>query len=167
MREIVNAIKQCPEQESSSFEDQCKTYYSYLGPPTNVDWDVLPSKTVRSPFQGVIEFALPTRSKNVEKQNLSKKQHQACADRAAVEGSIQLQVAAEVEKLGQKWHDGHYRYEFDLGSGPPELVKMLWVVKDANDTTRTSPVAANSNTCWITKAKSAGSVKVDHGSSQP
>jgi hypothetical protein len=58
MREIANAIKQCPVHESS-FEGDCHTHYSYLGPPTNVDWEVLPSKTVRSPFQGVIEFTLP------------------------------------------------------------------------------------------------------------
>jgi hypothetical protein len=82
----------------------------------------------------VIEFTLLNRSRKVEKQNLSKKQQQYCAQMAALEGSMQPEVAAKVERLEQKWHDGHYRYEFDLGSDAPELVKMLWVVKDANDT---------------------------------
>ena len=42
-------------------------------------------------------------------------------------------VPTEVAKLAAKHNEGHYRYEFDLGSGPPELVKMLWVYKDKDN----------------------------------
>jgi hypothetical protein len=53
------------------------------------------------------------------------------------------------------WRDGHYRFEFDLGSSKPELVKMLWIAKDRNNNVITSP--ANEGTaCWIAKAKSGG-----------
>ncbi len=42
MRQVANAIKQCPEQ----MKYQIKRDKLYAGPPTNVEWDVIPSKTV-------------------------------------------------------------------------------------------------------------------------
>lgn len=155
IREIANSIKQCPEQ-GNNFEDDCQIHYFYVGPPTNLEWDVLPSKTVRSPFQGVIEFTLPTRSKDIDKTNLPKKQQQKCAAMAAANASIQADVLANLMKQGPQ-PQGHYRYEFDVGSNAPELVKILWVVKDKDGKETTSAVTYDPQLCWMAKAKSVGS----------
>jgi hypothetical protein len=72
---------------------------------------------------------------------------------------MQPQIDAKVAELRRqtpKMHDGHYRCEFDLGSGAPELVKMLWVAKDENDKTITSPAPDNPDECWISTVKTMG-----------
>jgi hypothetical protein len=153
MRKIATAIKQCPPHKTSS-QDECKIHVYYLGPPTNVEWDVVQSKTVRSPFQGTLEFTLPSGSNDINQANLSKKDQQKCADRDA--------FVAQIEVPASKWHDGHYRYEFDLGSGSPELIKMLWVVKDKDDKTLTSAVTDNLDACWVTAAKPSLSNKTEN-----
>jgi hypothetical protein len=164
MRQIANAIKQCPEQKSS-YQDNCKVHNSYLGPPTNVEWDVVPSKTVRSPFQGILEFTLPARSENIDQANLSAKAHQKCIDREMNMAILAAPALAEAAKEGSKWREGHYRYEFDLGSGPPELIKMLWVVKDRDNNTVTSAATSDAHACWVTAAKAGGSNKSENTSS--
>jgi hypothetical protein len=152
MRQVSNAIKQCPE-EKVTHEDECQVYRYFLGPPTNVEWDVLPSKTVRSPFQGIIEFSLPSRSEFIDKANLPKKIHQKCLNRQALTAS----ATAETMKELPKWKEGHYRYEFDLGSGVPELIKMLWTVKDKDNNTTTSAASSDPHACWVTAAKANNS----------
>src|ERR1700719_2259917 len=137
MRQIADAIKHCPAHRSSS-QDECKVHDYHLGPPTNVEWDVVPSKTVRSPFQGIIEFTLPSGTTDSAQPNLSKKLQQKCANRDLVDAQIRAPALDAAMKEGPKWREGHYRYEFDLGSGAPELIKMLWVVKDKDNNTVTS-----------------------------
>jgi hypothetical protein len=152
MRQISDAIKQCPEKKVSH-EDECQVYHYFLGPPTNVEWNVLPSKTVRSPFQGVIEFSLPSRGEFLDKTDLPKKIRQKCINRQALTAS----ATAEAIKDGPKWNEGHYRYEFDLGSGIPELIKMLWIVKDKDNNTITSAATSDPHACWVTAAKANNS----------
>jgi hypothetical protein len=164
MREIADAIKSCPERENV-FEGDCETSHYYSGPPTNLEWDVLPSKTVRSPFQGVIEFTFPARHADIKKTNLPKKQLETCMSREQSRERMRVLLQpstdvaiAKLERSHPKTHDGHYRLEFDLGSGAPELVKMLWVAKDENDKTITSPVTGgfNPDECWLKTVKSIG-----------
>lgn len=164
MRQIANAIKQCAEHESS-YEDECEIHHSYVGPPTNVEWDVFPSKTSRSPFQGILEFTLPTHTKDTDQPNLSKKAREKCESRKSFESEVAGSILAEEMKEGPKWRDGHYRYEFDLGPDPPELVKMLWIVKDRNNVTITSAADDDVHACWVMAAKSAGKAKLPNPSS--
>jgi hypothetical protein len=152
MRRIANAMKQCPA-EKSSFQDECQVYTSHLGPPTNVEWDVVPSKSVRAPYLGIIEFTVPNRRERTDVANLPKKLQRKCADRKDAMASQELQIDAQAMREGPMWKDGHYRFEFDVGLSKPELVKMLWVVKDRNDKVITSP-SKDSDACWIAKAKS-------------
>jgi hypothetical protein len=199
MRQIANSMKQCsPRRVNTAQQRFCKVTYFYSGPPANLEWDVVPSKTARSPFQGVIEFTLPERSESVEQPNLSDKDRQKCEqderqdkrDRIAMEAEVSAMgmkddVAREVQRLekeGQKYqalaekkklHDTYYRYEFDLGSGPPELVKMLLVGKDSDNNIVSKPVSleagyiphplswagtdpaiSDPTACWVVSAKS-------------
>lgn len=165
MRQIANAIKLCAEHESS-YQDECQIHNSFVGPPTNVEWDVFPSKTSRSPFQGTIEFTLPTRTEDVDQPNLSKKDRRKCADKESFEQQAAASALAEEMKEGPKWRDGHYRYEFDLGPGAPELIKMLWIVKDRNNVTITSASDDDVHACWVMAAKSAGKAKLPNLSSR-
>jgi len=151
MRQIANAMKQCPERKTKVLmpyeSDECQNHYSYIGPPTNVEWDVVPSKTARSPFQGIIEFVLPGRMEHLIKTDLSQKQRQQCEKKMQ---SLPLGAAYKEKR------DFHYRYEFDLGSGPPELVKTLSVWKDENNNIETESVSLG-DACWVSVAKSGGS----------
>ena len=143
MRQVANAIKQCPEQ--MTYQSERGVNKSYAGPPTNVEWDVIPSTTVRSPFQGVIEFTLPSRwAPPLCSRPSNPLEEQACQD-----------AIAETAKEGPEWRDEHYRYEFDVGSDAPELVKMLWVAKDRKNnalTQEATPPAIHE--CWVEAAKS-------------
>lgn len=150
MRQIANAIKQCPVQKTLiSPKDPCQVSTYYIGPPTNVEWDVLPSKTVRSPFQGILEFALPIYSTYIDRTDLSAKDHQKCVDKAARLAKMGLQPLPEKTPMGERWR----RYEFDLGPGAPELIKMLEVSKDKDNNTVTSVAPDDANVCWVTAAK--------------
>jgi len=143
MRQVAKAMKQCSEQQIGIVKGECHIVRMYAGPPTNLDWDVLPSKTVRSPFQGIIEFTLPTRSEATDPPNQSTKAHQKCADSEAeldaAGASTRAEMADEIAKKGPEWREGHYRYEFDVGSDAPELVKTIWVANDRNNNIVTSP----------------------------
>lgn len=142
MRHIANAIKECPEQ--IQYQNECAVHY--IGPPENLEWDVVPSKSVRSPFQGILEFTLPMRSENVDPSKQSKKVRQSCQEMAALAASTNGNSAAS------QWREGHYRYEFDLGSGTPELVKRLWVAKDKDNNIVTS-AANDEHYCWTNTAR--------------
>jgi len=154
MRRIAGAMKLCHE-EKSSYQDECQVHTYHLGPPTNVEWDVLPSKSVRAPYLGVIEFTLPNGREEIDAVNLPKKLQKKCAERKAAMASAEAQALARDMREGPMWREGHYRFEFDVGSSKPELVKMLWIAKDRNNNVVTSPVT-ESTSCWIVRAKSGG-----------
>jgi hypothetical protein len=167
MRQVANAIKQCGEHKET-YQDDCQLYYSYLGPPTNVEWDVLPSKTVRSPLQGFVEFELPSRSQeqDVDPANQSKKAHQECVNRKAVMAAMAAPALAELAKEGPAWREVHYRYEFDVGSDAPELVKMLRVARGRDNNVVTSAAESGKpHECWVAAAKSIGSARTENVSS--
>jgi len=142
MRRIADTMKQCHEE--IEYRTPCAT--NYIGPPTNLDWNVLPSKTVRSPFQGIVEFVLPIRSEAVDPSKQAQKVQQDCQQMAA------LAAAGERDSPAPAWRDGHYRYEFDLGSDPPELVKRLWIVKN-KDNNEVISAANDDHYCWTNAAR--------------
>ena len=153
MRQIADTIKQCPVQKTRvSANDPCQVSTYYIGPPTNVEWDVLPSKTVRSPFQGVLEFALPIYSTYVDRTDLSAKDHQKCVDKAARLLKMGLQPLPEKTPT----REGRRRYEFDLGPGAPDLIKMLEVSKNKDNNIVTSAAPDDANACWVAAAKAGG-----------
>jgi hypothetical protein len=139
MRQIAEEIKKCPE------EIQSQTEYGvyFQGPPSNVEWDVLPSKSVRAPFQGWLEFTLPHRWEETEKAKRSSKLHTKYMNYKL------YQVA-----YGLK---GRFRYEFDLGSDSPELVKMLWL----DDKTQRSEAVNPGGACWQNFVRPEGAVTGD------
>ena len=134
MRRIASAIKKCPEV--IQFEEECAVHY--IGAPANVEWDVLPNKTVRAPYQGILEFTLPQRSQDVDSAKQSARVHQRCID-----------MARAAATSGIKIKHGRYRYEFDLGTDAPELVKMLWIV---DQTKETSVASSDARYCWSNAA---------------
>jgi hypothetical protein len=72
MRHIATAMKACSEE----VEERSDIATYYVGPPTNVEWDVRKSTTRRSPFQGIITFTLPERSDESAKAKRSKVLHE-------------------------------------------------------------------------------------------
>ncbi|HEV2489324.1 MAG TPA: hypothetical protein VGT03_05930 [Candidatus Acidoferrales bacterium] len=139
MRRIANAMKACSEEISSKTE--LATYY--VGPPTNLEWDVVDSKTVRSPFQGIVKFTLPERSEETEKAKHSKKLDKQYMD-------------AEIYKTAYG-HEGYYQYEFDLGNGSSDLVKVLFV-DDKTKESKPVPSGTSGPSCWGKAALSANKV---------
>ncbi len=175
MRQIATAMKQCPEQQTHTFEDQCHIRHStYAGPPTNLEWDVVPSKTVRSPFQGIVEFTLPSRGEWIDPPNQSKKAIQDCWAATNYQGdtAVLLEKDKELAEKGPEWREGHYRYEFDVGADAPELVKMLWVAKDRKNNVAELPATGgypvpwptDENECWV---RAARSIKPMQANTQP
>jgi hypothetical protein len=103
MRQVAKAMKQCSEQLTGSSSGDCYTLRLYAGPPTNLEWDVLPSKTVRSPFQGIVEFTLPTRTERIDPPNQSAKAHQKCAENEAELDAMGASTRAEMaDELAKK-----------------------------------------------------------------
>lgn len=135
VRRIAADMKACPEEIQSQTE--LATYY--VGPPTNLEWNVERSKTVRAPFQGIVTFSLPERSEENEAAKHSKKLHKQYMD-------------AELYKITYG-HPGHCQYEFDLGNDGPELVKALFIDDKTNDS---RPVSNSGHlpTCWDKAARS-------------
>jgi hypothetical protein len=67
---------------------------------------------------------------------------------------VALGVGDDVElPQSRMWH---YRFEFDVGSDNPELVRMLWTDQSG----KAQPVTDN-NSCWAKAAQSVGTAKVD------
>ncbi|MGA7794080.1 MAG: hypothetical protein WCA19_13660 [Candidatus Acidiferrales bacterium] len=154
MRDVANAIKQCPEQQVNSIQTVCHVYNSYTGPPTNLEWDVLPSKTVRSTFQGTLEFTLPHRLETLDPPNQSIKDHDNCVLGSAMNALKNGDESHEPE--GPKWREVRFRYEFDLGDAP-ELVKSVFIAKDRSNNAVTSPTEDSGRECWVIAARSIGS----------
>jgi hypothetical protein len=67
---------------------------------------------------------------------------------------VALGVGDDVDPPRSKiWH---CRFEFDVGSDNPELVKMLWTDQSG----RAQPVTDN-NSCWAKAAQSVGIARAD------
>lgn len=141
MRRVAAAIKQCPEVVK--YQDECATYY--VGPTANVEWDVVDSKTVRSPYEGILEFSVLDRQKAADTSRQPKKVQEKC-----------LFLSAAFAKAAANAKKGHYRYEFDLGTDTPEVVKMSWIV---DETKESSPENPTSHSCWVDAAKSVGATQ--------
>jgi len=63
--------------------------------------------------------------------------------------------------------EGHRRYEFDLGSSAPELVKMLEIYKDKDNNPIMAAALDDANACWVTTGKAGGATKNDITPSLP
>jgi hypothetical protein len=165
MRQIANAVKQCPVRKTATATGGCQVASSYIGPPTDVEWDVLPSKTARSPFQGVLEFSLPSYRTYLDRDDLSAKEHQKCVDDKQRLAKIHVYPFSGKSAISEVSR----RYEFDLGPGAPELVKILQVSKDNNNNDVTSAVTdgMDADACWITTAKAGGMNKTESAPSTP
>ena len=86
-RRVAKSIKECAEQLTGNWQDECKVHKLYSGPPTNVEWDVVPSKTVRSPFQGIIEFTVPTRFQDTRLDGSVKEEPSGMRRKGSKDGS--------------------------------------------------------------------------------
>lgn len=127
MRRVAAAIKACPEETAS----QTEYAIFHVGPPTNLEWDVQESKTVRAPFQGIVKFSLPERIEESDKATHSKKLHDQYMEATMLPLAYPKRIV-------------YYEYEFDLGNTDIELVKMLLV--DAK--TKDSKPASRDGRCW-------------------
>jgi hypothetical protein len=135
MRRIATAIKSCPEEVEGQLGEFATIY---IGPPTNLEWDVVESKTARAPFQGTVKFSLPEHFEETEEAKHSKKLHH----------NYVVMLTAQ-QTFGQA---SYHQYEFDLGNAAPELVKMLLVNSKTNETKPLSGKMAES-TCWAKAAR--------------
>lgn len=135
LRSISQAIKACPRKESP---DTGNGKFIY-GPPSNVIWDVKPNPSVRAPYLGYIEFSLPQEFSASKKY--CDKNPVVCLQMLGL-GSVKL------------------RFEFDLGPGGLELMKLLFKKKeDDKEWSDMRPDAAELfDTCWL-KAARNGEVK--------
>jgi len=132
LRAISNAIKACPrEQELSTREDG--TFY--IGPPSNVIWDVKPTSSARAPYLGYVEFFLPREFSGSKKFCSQNKEY--CA---------QMMLLTSFR----------YRFEFDLGPDGLELMKLLAKSKDDKEWRDVRPDASGLvNTCWLKAARAS------------
>lgn len=147
---------------SSPLGSKCYTDDAFAGPPLNVEWDLLPTTTARSPFQAYLEFSLPS-ERHVAPRSLEDKKASKQRDRnRAVEADVAESLArAEqtlllgLDELPEASRELRYHFEFDVGSDTPELVKMLWVAKDKDNNTITKAVTDN-HSCWVAAAQAVG-----------
>lgn len=135
---VAHAIKECPREatrERQWGKKPTEILRWYAGPPQNVVWDVVPGKSVRSPYLGFIEFVLrpdywvPNEVKDKFEQS-------------------QESSSAELSKIQADLDPMKYRYEFDLGPSGLELTKMLRGRKPSNWLDE-SP----DDTCWQKAAR--------------
>jgi hypothetical protein len=162
MRQVAQAIKQCPPAVArmSPPNSQCFSTEAKAGPPLNVTWDVVEKRTARAPYQGYVEFELPATGLIDQLQPTDRKVAKACDRNYQIEAQgatfvAQAGLAAElglpddVEPPRSKvWH---FRFEFDVGSDDPELVKMLWT----DETGKAQAVTAG-HSCWGKAAQAVG-----------
>jgi hypothetical protein len=169
MRQVAKAIKQCPAKvdtnSPSPANNLCFSITAETGPPVNVTWDAHASKTARAPFEGWIEFDLPGGWSDDQRHSADPKVAKTCdrnfrmeAERADMLAQILLRVALGVGDdvelpRSNMWH---YRFEFDVGSDEPELVKTLWI-----DRTGKAQPATDSSSCWVKAAQSVGAARAD------
>jgi len=120
LREVARTIRECPEAietETKWGKGPLEISRLYIGPPKNVVWDVVPSKTVRSPYAGYIEFST-SHYVWVPPETSAKYERQHPGFRA--EAAIRLK-------------DWKLRYEFDVGPGGVEITRALSRLADASD----------------------------------
>jgi len=135
LRSISQAIKACPRQAESA---DTGSGAFYVGPPSNVTWDVKANSSVRAPYMGYIEFFLP-------REFSASKEY--CAKHAYLCAQMMLIPSFQ------------YRFEYDLGPDGLELMKLLAKKKEDKDWSDVQPSAAGlANTCWL-KAARAGETK--------
>jgi hypothetical protein len=132
---MAEQMRACPEEVRS--QDNLGIYY--IGPPTKLEWDVEKSETGRSPFQATITFLLPERSEESDKAKRSKKLHK--------------QYEEGESYRTQYVHPGHYEYDFDLGNGAPDLIRVLFV-DDKTKESKPVPNGGRDSTCWDKAARS-------------
>jgi len=131
MRQVAAAVKACPEETTS----QTEYAIFHIGPPTNLEWDVQESKTVRAPFQGIVTFSLPERIEESGKAKHSKKLHDQYMDATMIRLAYPKSM--------------YYQYEFDLGNNNVELVKMIVI----DTKTKESKPAIRDGHCWQKAAR--------------
>jgi hypothetical protein len=169
MRQVAKAIKECPEaadrESLSSLHEKCFSPEASAGPAMNVTWDVEERKTARSPYQGYVEFDLPStwgvipiQPTDQKVAKLCKRDYSTEAQRTSWEAQwalgVMLGLGNDIEPPRSKvWH---YRFEFDVGSDNPELMKTLWV----DETGKANPMTAGYS-CWVKAAQSVGNAKHD------
>jgi len=162
MRQVAKAIKQCPPvvDRMSSPNSQCFSTEAKAGPPLNVTWDVVEKRTARAPYLGYVDFELPGTWLIDQLQPTDRKVAKACDRNYRIEaqGATFLAQAGLAAELGlpddvepprsKVWH---FRFEFDVGSDDPELVKMLWT-----DETGKAQAATAGHSCWGKAAQAVG-----------
>jgi hypothetical protein len=169
MRQVVKVIKQCPGKvdRESPFpsNNQCFSSEAATGPPVNAIWDAHESRTARAPFEGWVEFDLPGSWSDHQLHPADRKVAKVCDRNSQTESEVAdilaqamlrvaLGVGDDVElPRSQMWH---YRFEFDVGSDNPELVKMLWTDQSG----KAQPVT-DTNSCWVKAAQSIGTAGAD------
>jgi hypothetical protein len=152
-------------ESPSPAHNQCFSIEATAGPPVNVTWDAHESRTARAPFEGWVEFDLRGSWSDSQLHPTDRKVAKGCdknsrteAELAGMLAQVLLRVALgvgdDVELPRSKvWH---YRFEFDVGSDSPELVKMLWTDQSG----KAQPVTDN-NSCWVKAAQSVGTARAD------
>jgi PEGA domain len=145
MRRIVDAIRQCP-QETGPFLD---VSILHRQSPRILEWDVLPSDSLRAPFQGYVRFDTPIDLQETVEAKRSKELHK------------------KYEYLTIfPFHPVEYRYEFDLGSDGPELRGAV-INLHTNSSPDFKPYEPSPNSegtifCWDKIARSPGSLVKDN-----
>lgn len=137
MREIVEAIRRCPETSGSLAEEGAITRTE---PPLILEWDVVPSDSLRAPFQGFVQFKVVTQLGETEEAKRSK------------ELDHEYQFFAGLTR-GRNFVE--YRYEFAVGSEPPELRRAL-LFSAGLDTDFRAYEPSSDGSCWDKIARSPG-----------
>jgi hypothetical protein len=124
LRLIADTIKACPRivefdasKDSQQSDGPLARSRLYYGPPVNVVWDVDRSNSIRSPYQGYIQFSVPRElwiPPDVRKR---------WANEAAELYAEMLQPMPPLE----------YRYEFALGPDGLQLIGILFRSADDSE----------------------------------
>jgi hypothetical protein len=138
MRRIVDAIRQCPETSDSLLGAGIITKHRLI----ILDWDVMAPDSLRSPFQGLVHLKVVSILEETEEAQRSK--------------DLDRKYQATVEALkGRNFVE--YRYEFALGSAPPELKKALMFYPGIYTDFKAyepSPNSEGTISCWDRIARS-------------
>src|SRR5580704_3830544 len=137
MREIVEAIRQCPETLSSIPEEGAMSKQLQ---PLVLEWDVVTSDSLRAPFQGFVRFKIVSRLEETDEARRSK------------ELDHKYQVFVGLSR-GRDFVE--YRFEFVVGSEPPELRRALLFFPGLDTDFRAYDPSPNGS-CWDRIAKSPG-----------
>ncbi len=129
IRPIVQKIKACPQRTVSASKGA--TFIE--GPPYNVTWDVVASKSICAPYAGYIELIVALRV--VANDEQCKKSHTDCSALASSMDSRPPMVL---------------RYEYDLAPDGLNLVKALARGENEN---KWVDRAMRGDSCWEGAAK--------------